>query len=305
MTGIGPEVVAKLLAAPDVTRDADLVVMATEEELAAAAATARVSLPEVETTPPAPVGAYELGTVSQAAGRRALEDLRRALDLHAAGEIDGILFAPLNKSALTLAGMTEHDELRWFANRLGHDGPTSELNVLPDLTTARVTSHVAIREVADAITVGGVVDACRLLEDALRGQGVAEPRLAVCALNPHGGENGKFGTEEIDTIRPGVEKARADGMDVVGPFPADTLFIRAFAGELDGVVTMYHDQGQIALKLKGFDDGVTVQGGLPVPIATPAHGTAHAIVGQGVATVRPTVRALEVVIGLARHARPA
>ncbi len=313
VSGIGPEVVVKLLAQDAVRRRADIEVLAREDEITRAADEAGVSVPvaptpspdAVATMAPHAAGPVERGTISQAAGERALSDLSHALTRYRDGAVDGILYAPLNKSALALAGMNEKDELRWFARQLGFDGVTSELNVVPGLTTARVTSHIALRDVPARVTPTGILDACELLDQALRAQGIDHPRLAVCALNPHAGENGAFGTEERDVIAPGVALARERGLRADGPHPADTLFLRAFGGEFDGVVTMYHDQGQIALKLRGFDEGVTVQGGLPVPIATPAHGTAHEIVGQGVARPGPIERAFEVVASLAEHARPA
>lgn len=120
-----------------------------------------------------------------------------------------------------------------------------------------------------------------LIDDTLRLAGVKEPRLAVAALNPHGGEGGLFGREEIEVIAPVVAQARAEGINASGPFPADTIFLRARGGAYDAIVSMYHDQGQIAMKLMGFERGVTVQGGLPIPITTPAHGTAFDIAGQG------------------------
>lgn len=176
--------------------------------------------------------------------------------------------------------MTEEDELRWFANTLGYRGRTSEFNVLDGLWTGRVTSHIALAEVSERITADAVAETVALLNRALIGSGVATPRIAVAALNPHAGENGNFGRQEIDEIAPGVERARGEGITVDGPFPSDTVFLKARAGLYDGVVTMYHDQGQIAMKLIGFDRGVTVQGGLPIPITTPAHGTAFDIVGR-------------------------
>ena len=127
---------------------------------------------------------------------------------------------------------------------------------------------------------------------ALRASGVSVPRIAVAALNPHAGEGGLLGTEEITVIGPAIEKSRAIGAEVKGPFPADTLFIAARRGDFDGVVTMYHDQGQIALKLLGFDRGVTLGGGLPVVITTPAHGTAFDIAGKGIADVGASERSL-------------
>ena len=128
-----------------------------------------------------------------------------------------------------------------------------------------------------------VVDAIRMITDALRATGIAAPRIAVCGLNPHNGDNGNYGDEEGRIIAPAVAQARDLGYPADGPFPADTVFVRALREQngYDGVVTMYHDQGQIAMKLMGFEQGVTVHGGLPVPITTPAHGTAYDIAGQG------------------------
>jgi 4-hydroxythreonine-4-phosphate dehydrogenase len=134
-----------------------------------------------------------------------------------------------------------------------------------------------------------------LLIEAIRSAGVRSPRIAVCGLNPHNGDNGSFGREELDVIAPAVEEARARGLDVEGPFAADTIFLK-LQGEhpaYDGVVTMYHDQGQIAMKLMGFSRGVTVQGGLPLPITTPAHGTAFDIAGRGRANPGAMKRAFD------------
>ena len=158
--------------------------------------------------------------------------------------------------------MLDEDELRWFAMELGWDGFTSELNFVPGLTTSRVTSHCCIDEVASRISARGVYDAIVLLNDVIKGDGIAEPRLTVAALNPHAGERGQFGREEIDHITPGIRLAQYEGINVDGPWPSDTIFIAARDGEYDGVVTMYHDQGQIAMKLLGFDLGVA---GAPSP----------------------------------------
>jgi 4-hydroxythreonine-4-phosphate dehydrogenase len=180
-----------------------------------------------------------------------------------------------------LGGSPFPDELHLMADRLGWTGYVSEINVLENLWTSRVTSHVGLRTVSGSITKQGVLDAIGLIHGTLQRAGVAAPRLAVAALNPHGGEGGLFGREEIDEIAPAVAEAKARGVDVSGPFPADTIFLRAKKGLCDAIVSMYHDQGQIAMKLMGFDRGVTVQGGLPLPVTTPAHGTAFDIAGQG------------------------
>jgi 4-hydroxythreonine-4-phosphate dehydrogenase len=307
--GVGPELAARLLARPESLRAADVYVLAGAAELADAAHRAGVDVPLAAT--PSPTGAallddgssagvaIDVGVVSRAAGQRALHQLRRALALAGDGRVDAIVYAPLNKSSAHLAGMAEEDELRWFAGVLGVGGVTSELNVVDRLWTARVTSHISLAEVAPRITVERTVATIELLHRMLEGSGVPAPRLAVAALNPHAGENGRFGREEIDVIAPAVRAAVAAGIDARGPFPSDTVFLAARRGDVDGVVTMYHDQGQIAMKLLGFDRGVTVQGGLPVPVVTPAHGTAFDIAGRGVADPGATCHAFDLAVALA------
>lgn len=308
--GIGPELAAKLLARPETTAQADVYVLADAAELAAAAQVAGVEVPLAETPSNGyatlldddslPSELIPAQQVSVEAGARAIHQLTRALSMAKAGEIDAIVFTPLNKTSLKLAGMNHEDELRWFAHELGYDGVTSELNVLDELTTARVTSHIPLSEVAANITAPRVTAAIELLNQTLKGAGHAAPRIGVAALNPHGGENGNFGREEIDEIGPGVEAAKALGIDAQGPFPSDTIFA-AKRTEFDGIVTMYHDQGQIAMKLIGFDKGVTIQGGLPVVIATPAHGTAFDIVGKGLAGAGATEHAFDLAVGVVRQ----
>ena len=140
-----------------------------------------------------------------------------------------------------------------------------------------------LRDVADLITVDGIVDAVALIDGVLKRAGMASPKIMVAGLNPHAGDNGTFGREELDVIGPAVEKAKADGYYAEGPFSPDTMFLSAKKESFDAIVTMYHDQGQIAMKLMDFEHGVTVLGGLPVPISTPAQGSAFDIAGKGVA----------------------
>ncbi|NNM47521.1 4-hydroxythreonine-4-phosphate dehydrogenase PdxA [Knoellia koreensis] len=310
--GIGPELAVRLLADPANRERAQVLVLAEPEEFAAHCAEAGVEVPLSDTPGPglvtlvgagAPVQQVERRKVSTAAGERVMTDLTKALRLYEEGTVDAIMFTPLNKASLHLAGMHEEDELRWFAKQLGFDGVTSELNFVPDLVTSRVTSHIPLSGVAQRINATSVLDAIRLLDDVLKGSGIEAPRLAVCALNPHAGENGQFGREEIEHISPGVKLAQVEGIDASGPFPCDTIFISAKAGNYDGVVTMYHDQGQIAMKLMGFDRGVTVQGGLPVPICTPAHGTAFELVGTGKANLGPSQHAFDLAVALGTRLR--
>jgi len=311
--GVGPELAVKLLAKPETTQAAEVYVLADAAELEAAAQAAGVEIPLSDTPKPgfavllddksAPAEPIPAKQVSQAAGARTLHQLTRAVAMANAGEVEAILFTPLNKTSLKLGGMHEEDELRWFAKELNFDGTTSELNVLPGLWTARVTSHIPVSEVAERITAPNVTNAIRLLHSVLADSGLENPRLAVCALNPHAGENGNFGREEIEHIAPGIEDARNEGIDATGPFPSDTVFLAAKRGDFDGVVTMYHDQGQIAMKLIGFDRGVTIQGGLPIVIATPAHGTAFDIVGKNIANLGATEHAFELAVAVGSRIR--
>jgi 4-hydroxythreonine-4-phosphate dehydrogenase len=164
-------------------------------------------------------------------------------------------------------------------------GATGEINILGDLWTSRVTSHVPLRAVADLITRESVMRGIRLMAETLQRAGKTSPRIAVAALNPHAGEGGAFGMEEIEVIGPAIAEAQASQFRVEGPFPSDTIFPRAMNGGFDGVVTMFHDQGQIALKLVGLGQGITLLAGFPVPIATPGHGTAYDIAGTGKARI--------------------
>lgn len=329
-SGIGPELVAKLLSNPENHQRADVVVLADECEFQSALADAGNPTVAVSTGAAGPHGVQILGDdtaaqypavrgeVCEASGARCIYQLKRGLKMVKANEIDAIVFAPMNKSSLKLAGMTEEDELRWFAKQLEFTGTTSEINIAGPLWTARVTSHIGVEEVAARITKESTLKAIELLQrlryvltaesKLCKGRkltsnrwesGINAPRLAVCALNPHNGENGAFGRQEIDHIRPAVAEARERGIDVQGPYPCDTIFLKR--EHFDGIVTMYHDQGQIAMKLLSFDGGVTVQGGLPIPVATPAHGTAFDIVGKNLAAVTSTQNAFDVAVTMAER----
>jgi 4-hydroxythreonine-4-phosphate dehydrogenase len=313
-SGIGPELIARLLASDGVRDAADILLVGDAHIWEQGARQAGVTLPldpvaqadvagfsglrhlEMETIDAADVKIAEVTTHS---GASALRTLDQALDLAVAGHVDGVLFGPFNKAALTAAGLNAEDEHRYMARYLGFEGYHSEINVLDELMTTRVTSHIGLREVAQNITAEGVRKAITLAHDTLAKAGKARPHVAVAALNPHAGDNGKFGREEIDILAPVVAEYQARQMNVTGPWPSDTVFLKAKAGEVDAVVTMYHDQGQIAIKLMGFDRGVTVAGGLPIPVATPAHGTAFDIAGQGIANVGATRSAFDLLVRLA------
>ena len=321
--GISPELTAKVIGLPEVRAAADVVVIGDARVFAAGARTAGITADvairesfEGRPTDGRPVfvdlanldpARVEIGLATAAGGAFALANFRFALGLGAAGHVDAVCFTPFNKAAMRSAHPGYDDEIGFTAEVLGTPGPASEFNILDELWNARVTSHVPLAAVAGALSRAAIVDAIRLTHRSLREAGVASPRIAVAGLNPHAGDGGNFGREEIDLIAPAVADARSEGVAVEGPYPADTVFVRARGGAFDAVVTMYHDQGQIAMKLMGFDRGVTLLGGFPFPICTPAHGTAYDIAGRGVANVGATRAALLLAarMATARRARRA
>ena len=318
--GVGPELTAKLLAADDVRDNARVVIIGDRRVVRMGAAVAGVTLDTAVTgdikaadftkdgyplfdVPAIEPGKVTPGRATADAGWAAYLSLQAAVALAKAGDIDGFCFAPLNKQALKMGGSPHGDEHVLFAELLGHTGPCCEHNVLDNLWTVRATSHIPLKDVARHITLARVIEITRLAHDTLGNVGVTHPRIGVCALNPHGGDGGLFGREEIDVIAPAVQQATQQGIDVQGPFPADIVFVRAGAGDFDAVVTMFHDQGQIAMKLMGFGKGITVSGGLPVPIATPASGTAFDIAGRGIANAEGLRQAFFMVCRMANLKR--
>lgn len=297
--GIGPELVQKLLLNPAVEKAGRVILIGQK---------GRIQTPpnvEWHDWPGYNTPAFPAATASAHNGAYMLDALAAGAALARDGQADAFCFAPLNKTALRLGGMHQEDELRWFAEFLAYKGVCGELNVLQDLWTSRVTSHVPLKEVSALLSSQKVFESIEMIFNALKASGKASPRLAVCGLNPHNGDNGNYGDEEIRIIAPGVEMARAAGLPAEGPFPADTAFVRAIRqdGGYDGVVTMYHDQGQIAMKLLGFEKGVTVHGGLPFPITTPAHGTAYDIVDKNVANPQAMLNAFELACRMGLHHR--
>ena len=297
--GIGPEVSVKLLARPDLLALSDVVVFTDRTMLDAGARVAATKLDLARCAPGelrfeagrASLAALDLisgeaitpGEATEAGGRAALIALETATVAAKRGEVDGIVFAPLNKHAMRLGGLQQEDELRYLQEKFGVNGFVSEFNITGALWTSRVTSHIPLRDVARSITAEGVSAAVRIADRYLKAAGKPTPRIAVAGLNPHAGDGGSIGREEIETIAPAIERSRREGIDARGPLSPDTVFLAARRGDFDAVVSMYHDQGQIAMKLMGFDSGVTLHGGLPVPVATCASGSAFDIAGRNVA----------------------
>jgi 4-hydroxythreonine-4-phosphate dehydrogenase len=299
-TGIGPEQTAKILADGNLADVARLVVVGDARVLEMGMSQAGVRLEVERIASPAQASwcsgvvplvdlantdpsLFPLGRSNAESGRLTGETLSRAIDFAKAGQVDAITFAPLNKRAMFDGGWKFPDEHKMFASLLGHKSYFSEMNVLDGQWMSRVTGHQSLREALDGINPESITDAIELVDRMMRKTGIAKPRIAVAALNPHAGEGGLFGRDEIEMIGPTVKAAAKRGIACSGPYPADTIYINAFAGEFDSVVAMYHDQGQIATKLRGFNRGVTVTAGLDTVFTTPSHGTAFDIAGKGVA----------------------
>ena len=239
------------------------------------------------------------GEANAYCGASDLLQLDTAIELCKAGKIEGFVFGPFHKGAMKMAGLHDESEHTYLAHAFNLTTPFCEVNMMDDLMTVRTTSHIPISEVSANITEQTLREAIELGE--ITGESFGhKPRIAVAALTPHCGEFGLCGREEVDVIQPTIEKVvKETGWNVSGPYSADTLFISALAGDFDVVVTMYHDQGQIALKLVGFQRCITVAGGQPYPIATCAHGTAFDKVGKATATTDSFERAVKAVSRMA------
>lgn len=315
-TGIGPEIIAKLLLQTELYNLARIVIVGDQRifKMGQQVIGAEFSFPVIQDVDQLPadneqpvvldyptISPQEVTykQVSAKAGKAVYETLEFAIKLALERKIEGIVFGPFHKEAMGLGGCPFHAEIELFKERFKRPDVHGEINVLDDIWTTRVTSHVPLKEVSSLITVDRVIGTIALLNEQLQQYGIDRPRIAVTALNPHAGENGKCGTEEIEILAPAILKAREKGMNVEGPFPADTVFLRVKREGFQGVVSMYHDQGQVATKLLGFDKGVTLHGGMPIPITTPAHGTAFGRAGEGRANPEAAVRAFRIASQLA------
>ena len=319
-SGIGPELVAKLLAEPELSHDADILVIGDRHVLEMGQHQAgienifktvdpfRDEWLSVDSgsfafhpTQTISINEVKIAEATQCSGASILNTLNLALDFAKDEIVDAVVFAPFNKQAMHFAGLGHDDELHYMATRLKVNNYISELNPFDGMWTSRVTSHIALKDVADRINEQSIGEAVRLIHGVLYNSGITSPKISVAALNPHAGDGGNFGREEIDVISPAVQALQSEGFPVDGPWPSDTVFLKATAKEIDAVVTMYHDQGQIALKLLGFSRGVTVQGGIPFPVTTPAHGTAFDIAGQGKANLGATRAAFDLACKMVSH----
>jgi 4-hydroxythreonine-4-phosphate dehydrogenase len=294
--GIGPEIVAKLFASglpsPAVVLG-DAGAMRRALPLAGGpVSVAEVSTPEEASQaapgaiPVLPVSSLPddlpLGVVDGRAGKAACDAIVAAVDLALEGRLRAVVTAPIHKEALKAGGIAHPGHTEILAERSG----TSDFAMMlasRELRVLLVSIHVSLRDAIAMVTPEAEDRAIRLADLACRGFGIGRPRIAVAGLNPHAGEGGLFGREEIEVIAPAVARARAAGLDASGPWPPDTIFMRARRGEFDVVVAQYHDQGLIPVKYLGIDDGVNVTVGLPFVRTSVDHGTAFDIAGKGIA----------------------
>jgi len=237
------------------------------------------------------------GEISKESGLAAVRYVEAAVRAAQAGQIDAIVTLPINKqaSALSFPGFQGHTEL--IAAMCGVDDYTMMLTA-PDVIATHVSAHVSMREAIDRVKTDRILTVIRLTHEAVK-RIRPRARIAVAGLNPHAGEHGAFGREEIEQIVPAVEKARSEGIDVYGPVPPDTVFMKALGGACEAVVCMYHDQGHIALKTHGFHEGVNVTVGLPIVRTSVGHGTAFDIAYQGLASTKNLIRAFDLAVRLA------
>lgn len=326
--GVGPEVIVRAWSDPRIHEVATLIVLGHPDVLSEAirlvGSDARIvdadTASNSRTIPCLPVGSDEIlavphGAIDGRTGQAAYEALIRAIDGTLAGEFGGIVTAPLSKAALHAAGHFYPGHTELLAERCGvsdfammlylppHELPPKSASLSPaGLGVAHVTLHMALREVFANLSESAILEKCQLAHRVMSaGFGLENPRIGVCALNPHGGEGGLFGDEESRLIAPAVEQARAVGIDASGPFPTDTLMVRARDGEFDAIVAMYHDQGHIALKLLGMHRAVNITLGLPIIRTSVAHGTAFDRAWQGTAESTGMIAAITTAAELARR----
>ncbi|ARP95605.1 4-hydroxythreonine-4-phosphate dehydrogenase PdxA [Bordetella genomosp. 13] len=309
--GIGPEIIVKACAqglrAPAVVygdagtlrRAAELLGARVEVAEIASVRQARGTAGRIEVVACAPALPVDLpaGKVNAAAGAAAYGYLCAAIDDARSDALRAIVTAPLNKHSMHLAGIDQPGHTEILAEKSG----TADYAMMlanDELRVLLVTIHVALSEVPARITQAAEVRAIRLADRACRQMGIVRPRIAVAGLNPHAGEDGKFGREDLDVIAPAIEQARAEGLDVSGPWPGDTIFMRARRGEFDIVVAQYHDQGLIPVKYLGVDHGVNVTVGLPFVRTSVDHGTAFDIAWKGVADHASLVAAFDLALAM-------
>jgi 4-hydroxythreonine-4-phosphate dehydrogenase len=317
--GIGPEVVAKALAGPEIRRVCRPIVIGSHAVMERTVRTLRLPLRvrrveghgepdrrnEIRVVDPLekPLGRFKMGQAADNTGAASVAYITAAVRLAQTGCTAGVVTAPINKQAINLAGHDYPGHTELLAD-LTHSKEVGMMIVGGPLKIMFATTHVALRDLSDTLTADRIGRAIRLAHKALREYfGVRQPKIGVAALNPHAGEAGLFGHEERKTIRPAAQQARRRGIRATDPLPADTLFGKAARGEYDGVVAMYHDQGLIPLKLLAFGKCVNLTVGLPIIRTSVDHGTAYDIAGKGIAETGSLIEAVRLAATLAAGPR--
>lgn len=313
--GVGPEIIVKALRSRKVRSLCRAVVIGRPEVLDSASRslgstqyfepvsdpsrrTAAGSSPLIEAG--ASLADLRLGRPRAAGGRAAVAAIEKAAELALAGEIDGIVTAPISKEAIRRGGSPFPGHTEMLASLTGTENYAMML-VGGGLRVSLATIHIPLREVPRSLTTGGIRRIIDLTWRALGDFGAADAKIAVCGLNPHAGEAGIMGEEDRRLIAPAVRAAARKGIPVSGPWPADTIFYRAARGEFGAVVAMYHDQGLIPLKTIAFDSGVNLTLGLPIIRTSVDHGTAYDIAGKGIASPSSLMAAIKIAAGMARQ----
>jgi 4-phospho-D-threonate 3-dehydrogenase / 4-phospho-D-erythronate 3-dehydrogenase len=242
---------------------------------------------------------FIVGKVCRSCGKASMDYIAAAADLAMRGEVAAIVTSPINKEATVVAGYGDIGHLEFLA-RLSHAREYATMLVTGPLRVVHLTTHYPLKEACSHVTRSRILSRLKLIQESFSRWGIPHPRIGVAALNPHGGEGGLFGREEMDEIAPAVIEAIALNIDARGPFPADTIFTRAIAGEFDVVLAMYHDQGHIPIKVHNFRDSVSVALGLPFIRTSVDHGTAFDIAGKGIADCRSLEEAVRVAVELVK-----
>lgn len=290
--GIGPEIVAKALAEERLRNRASLVPIGPAAFLPRGSE--GVAAGEID------LAQFQAGVVAVQCGAAALAAVEKGVALCRKGELHALVTGPLNKQAAKQAGMKQPGHTEYLAALCGVPEDAVRMLLAGDrLRVIHVSTHLALRAALAAVTTAQVLRTIELGAAAMPRLGISQPRIAVAGLNPHAGEQGLFGDEDSREISPAVEQARARGWNVAGPLPPDTVFLRAWQGEFDLVVAMYHDQGHIPMKLVEFDKAVNVTVGLPIVRTSVDHGTAFDIAGRNIARPDNMIRAIEMAISLA------
>jgi 4-hydroxythreonine-4-phosphate dehydrogenase len=249
------------------------------------------------------LGDFVVGKTQATCGKAAFSYILKGIELAMKGDVDAIVTNPISKEALKMAGIDYPGHTEILADKTG----TKEFSMMfacENVSVVHVTTHVSVRQALTMISKERVLSHTRLLNSALKNLGIKSPRIAVSGLNPHAGENGLFGDEEIIHIAPAIEQAKSEGILASGPYPPDTVFMRAFKGEFDGVVSMLHDHGFVALKSRDFESGVNITLGLPIIRTSVGHGTAFDIAGKGMASEKSLSAALKAALRMVESRRP-